>query len=125
MTMKGIKQEKGKVDSSIKSQVERTPKSTVHLHKVKLVCRLIPPIFHHSDTMPAKSLEFRQGVVTNSGMPPTFPERGHSSSIRHFMKAAMLESQLATLEVPADAVIVDAALSPPEQVEQIRAALAL
>jgi gluconokinase len=44
---------------------------------------------------------------------------------RHFMKAAMLESQLATLEVPADAVIIDAALSPPEQVEQIRAALAL
>ena len=44
---------------------------------------------------------------------------------RHFMKAAMLESQLATLEVPADAIIVDAALSPPEQVEQIRSALAL
>src|SRR5262245_63275969 len=44
---------------------------------------------------------------------------------RHFMKAAMLESQLATLEVPADAVVIDAALSPPEQVEQIGAALAL
>jgi gluconokinase len=44
---------------------------------------------------------------------------------RHFMKSAMLDSQLATLEVPTHAVVIDAGLPPPEQVAQIRSALAL
>jgi gluconokinase len=41
----------------------------------------------------------------------------------HFMKAAMLDSQLATLEPPADALVVDAAVGVPELVARIRAAL--
>ena len=43
----------------------------------------------------------------------------------HFMKPGMLDSQLATLEVPADAVTVDVALPVAAQVERIRAALGL
>jgi len=43
----------------------------------------------------------------------------------HFMKAAMLDSQLATLEPPADALTVDAALPVAAIVAHIRAALAL
>jgi hypothetical protein len=38
---------------------------------------------------------------------------------------AAVDSQLATLEVPTHAVVIDAALPPPEQVAQIRSALAL
>ena len=41
----------------------------------------------------------------------------------HFMKPGMLDSQLATLEVPSDAVTVDVALPVAAQVERIRAAL--
>jgi len=43
----------------------------------------------------------------------------------HFMKPGMLDSQLATLEVPSDAVTVDAALPVAAQVARIRAALGL
>lgn len=43
----------------------------------------------------------------------------------HFMKAAMLDSQLATLEPPADALEVDAALSVAAVVSRIRTALEL
>lgn len=41
----------------------------------------------------------------------------------HFMKAAMLESQLAALEVPEDAVTVDVAKRPEEIVAEITASL--
>jgi gluconokinase len=41
----------------------------------------------------------------------------------HFMKPAMLESQLAALEAPADALTVDAAQPVPDLVAQVRAAL--
>lgn len=41
----------------------------------------------------------------------------------HFMKPAMLASQLATLEEPADALTVDVTRTPAEIVEQIRSAL--
>ena len=44
---------------------------------------------------------------------------------RHFMKAGMLDSQLATLEAPADALEVDAALPVATIVSRIRAALEL
>jgi gluconokinase len=43
----------------------------------------------------------------------------------HFMNPALLESQIATLEMPADAIRVDVALTPDEQVAFIRQALAL
>ena len=43
----------------------------------------------------------------------------------HFMKPGMLDSQLATLEVPSDAVTVDAALPMAAQVERIRVELGL
>jgi gluconokinase len=43
----------------------------------------------------------------------------------HFMKPEMLDSQLATLEVPADAVTVDAALPVAAEVAAIRAALVI
>jgi len=43
----------------------------------------------------------------------------------HFMKADLLASQLASLEEPSDALVVDAAESPVAIVERIRAGLAL
>jgi gluconokinase len=43
----------------------------------------------------------------------------------HFMKAKMLESQIATLEEPSDAVVVDARGSAEEVVGEIRAALGM
>ena len=43
----------------------------------------------------------------------------------HFMNPALLDSQLATLEAPEDALDVDLALPPDEQVAVIRAALHL
>lgn len=43
----------------------------------------------------------------------------------HYMKQSMLESQLATLEEPADAVVEDAGLAPEEIVHRIRESLAL
>lgn len=42
----------------------------------------------------------------------------------HFMKPAMLDSQIAVLEAPADAITVDAALPVAQIVSEIRAALA-
>ncbi len=41
----------------------------------------------------------------------------------HFMNPALLDSQIATLEPPADALRVDVALTPAEQVRAIRGAL--
>ncbi len=41
----------------------------------------------------------------------------------HFMNPALLESQIATLEAPADAIDVDVALTPDQQVAAIRQAL--
>ncbi len=43
----------------------------------------------------------------------------------HFMNPALLDSQIATLETPADAIEVDFALTPDEQVAAIRQALSL
>jgi gluconokinase len=43
----------------------------------------------------------------------------------HFMNPALLDSQIATLEAPVDAVEVDVALTPDQQVAVIRQALAL
>ena len=47
-----------------------------------------------------------------------------SSRQGHFMKASMLDSQLATLEEPASALVVDIGPSPAEIVAQVRSALA-
>lgn len=41
----------------------------------------------------------------------------------HFVHDELLTSQLALLEAPADAIVVDVATSPPEQVARIRTAL--
>lgn len=43
----------------------------------------------------------------------------------HFMNPALLDSQIATLEAPADALDVDVALNPAEQVAFIRRALGI
>jgi len=43
----------------------------------------------------------------------------------HFMKASLLDSQLATLEEPRDALVVDVAAAPATIVERIRSALGL
>jgi gluconokinase len=43
----------------------------------------------------------------------------------HYMKQSMLESQLATLEEPVDALIEPADLAPEQIVQQIRESLAL
>lgn len=43
----------------------------------------------------------------------------------HFMNPALLDSQIATLEAPADAIDVDVALTPDQQVAFVRQALAL
>lgn len=39
----------------------------------------------------------------------------------HYMKESMLESQIATLEEPSEALVVDAGLAPKEVVQEIRA----
>lgn len=49
-------------------------------------------------------------------------ERLHART-DHFMNPALLDSQIATLERPADALVVDIALTPAAQVAAIRAAL--
>lgn len=43
----------------------------------------------------------------------------------HFMNPALLDSQIATLEMPSDAIDVDVALTPDQQVAAIRQALEL
>ena len=43
----------------------------------------------------------------------------------HFMNPALLESQIATLEAPADATEIDVALTPDQQVAAIRRALSI
>lgn len=43
----------------------------------------------------------------------------------HYMPATLLDSQLATLETPTDAVRIDIALSPPAQVAAVRTALGI
>lgn len=59
-----------------------------------------------------------------TGSPALIRERlAHRTG--HFMKATMLDSQLAALEPPADAVKVDVARSPEEIVAEIRARLGL
>jgi gluconate kinase len=44
---------------------------------------------------------------------------------RHFMNRELLASQYAALEEPAEALVVDAALSPPDIVKEIRKRLNL
>ena len=41
----------------------------------------------------------------------------------HFMRQELLDSQFAILEEPTDALVINAALSPPDIVRQIRQAL--
>ncbi len=63
-------------------------------------------------------------VVYLKGTPQTLRQRLHARS-GHFMTERMLDSQLAALEPPEDAVAVDADRSPAEIVTEIRARLAL
>jgi gluconokinase len=58
------------------------------------------------------------------GTPQLLHERLHAR-VGHFMTERMLESQIATLEEPQDAVVVDIARSPEEIAVDIRAKLAL
>ena len=58
-----------------------------------------------------------------AGSPELFRAR-LAQRARHFMKPAMLDSQLAALEPPTDALVVDAALPVAAIVAQVRAAIA-
>lgn len=58
------------------------------------------------------------------GTPELLHQRLHAR-LGHFMTEKMLESQLATLEEPHDAVVVDVDRSPEEIVAQIRSRLAI
>jgi gluconokinase len=58
------------------------------------------------------------------GSPELLHQRLHAR-VGHFMTEKMLESQLATLEEPHDAVIVDVDRSAEEIVAQIRVGLAI
>ncbi len=73
-----------------------------------------------------KNLEIGPEVrfVYLKGTPQLLHERLHMR-VGHFMTERMLESQIATLEEPQDAVIVDIARSPEEIVADIRARLTL
>ena len=64
----------------------------------------------------------RVRFVHLAGTPELFRAR-LAKRAGHFMKPAMLDSQLATLEVPGDAITVDAAQPVPDVVAQARAAL--
>jgi gluconokinase len=66
----------------------------------------------------------RVRFVYLAGPPELFRDR-LARRAGHYMKAAMLESQLATLEPPADAVAVDAGLPIAALVARARAALAI
>ena len=63
-------------------------------------------------------------VVYLKGTPQELRQRLHSR-LGHFMTERMLDSQLAALEPPEDAVAVDADRSPAEIVTEIRARLGL
>jgi gluconokinase len=63
-------------------------------------------------------------VVYLKGTPQTLRQRLHART-GHFMTERMLDSQLAALEAPEDAVAVDADRSPAEIVTEIRAGLSL
>jgi gluconokinase len=58
------------------------------------------------------------------GSPELLHQRLHAR-VGHFMTEKMLESQLATLEEPHDAIVVDVDRSPEEIVAQIRSRLAI
>jgi gluconokinase len=64
------------------------------------------------------------GVVYLKGTPDLLRARLHAR-VGHFMTERMLDSQLATLEEPEDAVVVDVRESPEEIAAEIRARLAL
>ncbi len=63
-------------------------------------------------------------VVYLRGTPQLLHQRLHARS-GHFMTEGMLESQLATLQEPENATVVDIGRSPEEIVNEIRARLAL
>ena len=63
-------------------------------------------------------------VVYLKGTPQTLRQRLHART-GHFMAERMLDSQLAALEAPEDAVAIDADRSPAEIVTEIRARLVL
>ena len=63
-------------------------------------------------------------VVYLKGTPQTLRQRLHART-GHFMTERMLDSQLAALEAPEDAVAVDADRSPAEIVTEIRGRLSL
>ncbi len=64
----------------------------------------------------------RVRVVFLTGDPALLAERLRQRE-GHYMKAAMLASQLTTLEPPADALTIDVSASPEEIVRRIRAGL--
>jgi len=63
-------------------------------------------------------------IVYLKGTPQLLHQRLHER-VGHFMTERMLQSQLATLEEPEDAVVVDIARPPEEIVAEIRTMLAL
>jgi gluconokinase len=63
-------------------------------------------------------------VVYLRGTPQLLQQRLHAR-VGHFMTERMLQSQLATLEEPEDAMVVDIGRSPEEIAEEIRARLAI
>jgi carbohydrate kinase (thermoresistant glucokinase family) len=65
----------------------------------------------------------RVRFVYLAGTPELFRAR-LAKRTGHFMKPGMLDSQLGVLEVPTDAITVDASLPVPTLVSQIRSALA-
>ena len=62
-------------------------------------------------------------IVYLKGTPRLLQQRLHAR-VGHFMTERMLQSQLATLEEPEEAIIVDIARSPEEIMAEIRASLA-
>jgi gluconokinase len=73
-----------------------------------------------------ESLRIAPGVqvVYLKGTPQLLRQRMHAR-VDHFMTERMLDSQLATLEEPEDAAVVDVSQSPVEIVAKIRTKLAL
>jgi len=89
---------------------------------IVLACSALKAVYRDRLRAPARSDEKAVQIVYLK-IPISVAAERSVQRRDHFMPAALVESQFATLEEPSDAIVIDATLAPEEIVAEIRKAI--
>lgn len=96
--------------------------SLASAHSIVLACSALKAAYRDQLRAPARS-DPKAVQVVYLKIPVSVASERSGQRQDHFMPAALVESQFATLEEPADAIVVDATLTPEDIVAEIRKTL--